>query len=80
MQAVDVIPCEDGHAQERSLTDKILDLVREGEVWLDDRNFCTTRLVFGFNDRWAFFITRQHAATLRWKLIGRRKKLGRIES
>lgn len=80
MQAVDVIPCEDGHAQERSLTDEILGLVREGEVWLDDRNFCTTRLLFGFNDRRAFFVTRQHAVTLRWKTVRRRKKLGRIES
>lgn len=80
MQAIEVIPCEDGHAQERSLTDEILGLVREGDVWLDDRNFCTTRLLFGTLDRRAFIITRQHAQTLRWKLVGRRRKCGRIES
>lgn len=80
MQAIEVIPCEDGHAQERSLTDDILALVEPGDVWMDDRNFCTTRLLFGIPDRDAFFITRQHAGNLRWRPIGRRRKLGRIDT
>jgi IS4 transposase len=80
MQAIDVIPCEDGHAQERSLSDEILSLVHSRDVWLDDRNFCTTRLLFGIAEREAFFITRQHATTLRWEPIGQRREVGRIES
>src|SRR3954462_7159887 len=40
--AIDVVPCEDGHAQERSLLDPILETVVENDVWVADRNFCTT--------------------------------------
>ena len=78
MLAIDVIPCEDGHAQERSLTDEVLGLVQPGDVWIDDRNFCTTRLLFGIALREAFFITRQHAA-LPWRPIEARCKRGRID-
>ena len=73
-----VIPCEDGHAQERSLTSAILDLVRPRDVWLDDRNFCTTRLIFGIADKDAYFITRQHAG-LSWEPAGPLRKRGRVE-
>ena len=41
MLATHMIPCEDGHAQERSLTPQILELVRQNDVWIADRNFCT---------------------------------------
>src|SRR6266436_5400844 len=34
-----IIPCEDGHAQERSLLAQVLLLVGKGEVWIEDRNF-----------------------------------------
>jgi IS4 transposase len=80
MQAIDIIPCEDGHAQERSLTDEILSLVQKRDVWLDDRNFCTTRILFGINARKAYFITRQHATSVRWESLGRRRQRGRIET
>ena len=72
-----VIPCEDGHAQERSLTSAILDLVQPMDVWLDDRNFCTTRLIFGIADKGACFITRQHAG-LSWEPAGPVRKCGRV--
>jgi hypothetical protein len=36
---VDAFPCEDGHAQERSLLTDVLDSMEPGEVWLADRNF-----------------------------------------
>ena len=62
-----LIPCEDGHAQERSLLAAVLDLVHEGEVWIEDRNFCTTEYVFGIGQRQAYFIIRQHAANLHWE-------------
>jgi len=34
MLAVDVFPCEDGHAQERSLFDQVLPTVEEDDVWI----------------------------------------------
>lgn len=80
MLVTDVIPCEDGHAQERSLTDKLLALVKRGQVWLADRNFCTSRILFGIVDRQAFPIIRQHATNVPWRPVGKRRGLGRIES
>jgi IS4 transposase len=77
MLVTDVILCEDGHAQERSLSDQILDLVRPEDLWIQDRNFCTTRLLFGIAGRSAAFVVRQHAATLCWELVGERRRRGR---
>jgi hypothetical protein len=62
-----IIPCEDGHAQERSLLSQVLPLIHEGEVWIEDRNFCTTDFVFGIQERKAYFVIRQHASNLHWE-------------
>ena len=64
MLVVDVIPCEDGHAQERSLIPQVLPSVTAGELWIEDRNFCTTGFVFGVADRGGCFLVRQHQSTL----------------
>ena len=77
---VDVMPCEDGQAQERSLTNEILALVQPGDLWIADRNFCTTQLLYGIATRDAFFIIRQHARNLHWELIGERRDCGRVET
>ncbi len=75
MMASDVIPCEDGHAQERSLLPQILETVRRGEVWMADRNFCTANFLFGIIARHAHFIIREHALTPSRELVGRRRKI-----
>ena len=77
---VDVIPCEDGHAQERSLTGAILASVRPGDLWIADRNFCTTQLLYGIAGRGASFIIRQHARNLHWEFVGKRRGRGRVET
>lgn len=61
MLATDMIPCEDGHAQERSLSPEILELVAANDLWIADRNFCTSTLLSGITKREAFYIIRQHA-------------------
>ena len=58
--AIDIFPCEDGHAQERSLLPEVLETVEPGDLWIGDRNFCTTGLVFGIENKQAAFILRQH--------------------
>ena len=80
MLVIDVILCEDGHAQERSLLGPVLDLVRAKDVWIDDRNFCTTGFLFGIARRGAFFVVRQHASTLHWEFTGKKRACGRIET
>jgi hypothetical protein len=77
MLAVDTIRCEDGRAQERSLTDEILELVRAGDLWIGDRNFCTTPLLFGIHGRGGSFVIRQHGSTLCWEAVGHREPRGR---
>jgi IS4 transposase len=58
--AVDVFPCADGHAQERSLLGAVADTVAPGEVWVADRNFCVAGFLHTIDRRAAFFIIRQH--------------------
>ena len=76
----DLIPCEDGHAQERSLLEAVLQRVQQRDVWLGDRNFCTTRFLFGLAARSAYFIIRQHASTLSIERSSRKRSRGRIDS
>lgn len=76
MLAIDLIPCEDGHAQERSLTPQILMLLEENDLWLMDRNFCTVALLFGIANANAFFVVRQHGS-LPWTPVGPSRHLGR---
>ena len=76
--ASDVICGEDGHAQERSLLDQVLERVQPRDLWLADRNFCTTGFLFGLARRQARFVIRQHAATLQWQRTSRRRRVGRI--
>jgi hypothetical protein len=61
MLATDMIPCEDGHAQERSLFTRVLASVCPGEFWIADRNFCTVGFLQGIIERKSFFGIRQHA-------------------
>jgi len=77
---IDMFPCEDGHAQERSLLPQVLETVEAGDVWIDDRNFCTADFLFGILARKAFFVTRQHAKCPRCELVGRRRRVGRCEA
>jgi IS4 transposase len=77
---VDLVPCEDGHSQERALLPELLERLRERIVIVADRNFCTTKFLFGLATRGAFFVIRQHGSTLTWKLRGKRRRVGRIAS
>lgn len=77
---VDVFPEEDGHAQERSLTEAILTTVEAKDLWIDDRNFCTVPLLFGIAQRGAFSITRQHRANAPWDATGPLKACGESDT
>ena len=80
MLVTDVLPCDDGHAPERALLDQVLQVVHPRELWIEDRNFCTTDFLFGIAHRAAFFIVRQHASTLHWGFVGKRRACGRIDT
>jgi hypothetical protein len=80
MLITDIFPCEDGHAQERAILPEVLDAVQPGDLWVADRNFCTTDFLFGIAARQACFLIRQHQATLHWQVVGEPCYLGRIET
>jgi Transposase DDE domain len=72
----DVVPCEDGHAQERSLLDQVLAVLETRDLLIDDRNFCTLGFLFGIAARKAFYITRQHGR-MPVKPLGKPRYVGR---
>jgi IS4 transposase len=76
MLMTDVFPCEDAYAQERSLFSQVLPTVAADDVWIADRNFCTTDFLFGIAKQGACFVIRQHNSTLNCELLGRRRKIG----
>lgn len=75
----DVFPCEDGHAQERSLLDAVLQTVEERDVWMADRNFCVQSFLLGIARKSAYFLIREHKG-LTWKSAGNLRSCGWIAS
>lgn len=59
--ATDVVCCEDGHAQERSLLPQVLGIVEAGDLWIADRNFCTAGFLCSVQEKGAAFVIRRHA-------------------
>src|SRR5256714_14600408 len=51
----DVFPCEDGHAQERSMLGLVLETVQVNDLWMQDRNFCTCTFLCAIDTRGAAF-------------------------
>lgn len=58
--AVDIFPCEDGHAQERRLFGQVLASVKPGHLWIADRNMCTLEFLSGIAQRQSAFVIRAH--------------------
>lgn len=75
----DVLPCEDGHAQERSLLPELLKVVAAKDLWIADRNFCTVGFLFGIATRSGKFVIREHGS-FPYTLKGRRKRVGETET
>lgn len=58
--AINVFPCEDGHAQERSLFEEVLKTVSRGELGIGERCMCTWGFLFGLHTKQADFVIREH--------------------
>lgn len=79
MLITEVVVCQDGHAQERSLLDQIVAKVQARDLWLADRNFCVKQFLLAIATRCGFFIIREHA-NLNPQVIGKLRCRGRIDS
>jgi len=44
--AVDVLPWEDAHSQERMLMSALISSAQAGDLWIADRNFCTRAILW----------------------------------
>jgi IS4 transposase len=74
--AIDVFPCEDGHAQERSLFADVLPTVEAHDLWIEDRNFCTLGFLLGVAHRRGFVLVREHKG-LPWHALSKLRYAGR---
>lgn len=79
--AIDAFPWEDAYAQERSILPEVLQTVERNDLWMGDRNFCTTDFLFGIDHQEGYFLIRQHGSTLSGKRRrGRQKRIGECET
>lgn len=76
---VDVFLEEDGHAQERSILPQVLQRVQAKQVWIADRNFCTSDFLTEIHGKQAFFVIREHQG-LGWTEISSKQSVGHNES
>jgi IS4 transposase len=73
--ACDAFVTPDGHANERTLLNEVLETIGEKDLWIADRNFCTLKFLFKIADKKAFFLIRQHG-TVHGCLKGKRRFIG----
>ena len=76
----DVIPCEDGHTQERALLGPILDQIRLKDCLVADRNFCVIAFLAGIAARGGFFAIRHHGNLKCWSAVDKLKFVGSTET
>jgi IS4 transposase len=77
--AVDLFPCEDGHAQERRLFGQVLERVQPGQLWIADRNMCTLDFLSGIAQRQSAFVIREHQ-NLPWQALSELQSVAVIEA
>jgi hypothetical protein len=58
------------------LLDEVLQTIREKDLWIADRNFCTLKFLFEIADKQAFFLIRQHGTLQGCLQAGGRRFIG----
>lgn len=79
MLVTDVFPCEDAHTQERRIVLELLEQVESGQLWIADRNFCTSAFLWEVDQQEAFYLVRQHATNVSWEPCGQRRRVKRLK-
>lgn len=77
--ALNIFPCEDGHAQERALFHSVIDTVQPQEIWIADRNMCTCDFLLKIHDHQAHFVIRE-TKVLPWQAVSELEPQGTTES
>lgn len=76
---VDAAASEDAYTSERELVRAILAEAVPGNLFVADRHFCTTEILFSVIGHRAFFVIRQHE-NLRWRPLKQAWCVGRVAS
>lgn len=76
----DLVLCEDAYTQERALLIQVVTRLQANDLVVADRNFCTTRFVFGVSVQKAFTIVRQHRKSLPCTPVSKLKKCGQTDT
>jgi hypothetical protein len=70
----------DAYTQERLLGLDLIGAAAKRELWIGDRNFCTSANVWQLNHVGAKFLFRRHKANVRFRTIGKPKRVGASET
>jgi hypothetical protein len=61
---IDAVPCEDAHAQERTMLNEMLADCVPDDLWVGDRNFSVAWWFLEVGRRKAYFLVRQHSTAV----------------
>jgi hypothetical protein len=70
---------EDGHAQEATVLDRVVEDIQKNDLVIADRHYCITHFFFSVAKANGCFLIRQHSR-LQGELIGKRKRIGTTNS
>jgi hypothetical protein len=76
---IDAAASEDAYTSERVLVRAILAAAVLNNLFVADRHFCTTEILFSIIDHQAFFVIRQHE-NLRWRPVKKAWPVGRVDT
>lgn len=77
---VDLLLCEDAHTQERALVSPLLEQAHEGQIWILDRNFSTSTVLFGLHQHGAAVLVREHACNPNPTPVSPLRRIGSTET
>lgn len=70
----------DAYTQERRLALELIGLAKKGELWIGDRNFCTSANVWQLNHVDAGYLFRRHKINVAFETVGKLKRIGESET
>lgn len=77
---VDLMPCEDAHAQERADIVPLLAHARPGQLWIFDRNFSTSTVLVALLRQGATALVREHGQNPNPTAVTPLQRIGRCET
>lgn len=70
----------DAYTQERLLGLELIGRAKKSELWIGDRNFCTSANVWQLNQVGAAWLFRRHKVNVPFEMVGKLKRVGESET